>query len=204
MVKARRIDLRVVAGLLLFGVGTLATSSVIRQAQEKTPVLVADGALQPGHVIEAGDLRAAGLSLAPGVSSVPADRSDALVGTTVARPLVPGQLLHPDDVSHGMPLSPGHVAVSVGVSAPQAAGGQLRPGDLVMVLSTENPDRPEARTTMVLSSVEVLSVSEPADVSAGPELTVTLEVDADDAAAVTQAAHSGAIDLVLYPPGRAP
>lgn len=199
--RTRRIDLRVVVGLLLFAVGILATSGLIRQAQQRTPVLVATRALEPGHTIEDGDLRAAEVGLGPGVASVPAEDLRLVEGQVLAAPVEAGQLITPGAVSSGPSVSAGQVALSIGVTPQHAAGGALRSGDRVQLLATEDPDRPTARTSVLLSDVEVVAVTQEQGPAADPLMTVTLAVDSDDAAGIAQAANSGVLDLALLPAG---
>ena len=49
--RLRRLDLRVAVGLLLMLVAVLGGASLIRSAQDRIPVLVAAGSVQPGEVI---------------------------------------------------------------------------------------------------------------------------------------------------------
>lgn len=199
-VRTRRIDLRIVVGLLLFVVGVLATSGLIRQAKERTPVLVVTRALEPGEILGSEDLRVAEMGLASGIATVSADDLDSVVGGILTSPLEAGQVLAPGAISGGPSLSTEQVAMSVAVAPSRAAGGNLRSGDRVMLLGTEDPDRPTARTTVLLPSVEVVAVDEAQGPGVDPNLTVTLAVGANDAQSVVQAANSGVLDLVLLPP----
>jgi len=197
--RSRRIDMRVVVGLLLFSVGILATSGIIRQAQERTPVLVAARSLEPGHTIEQGDLRVAEIGLGPGIATLSANELESVEGGVLRAPLEPGQLMTPGAVAAGPALSVGQVAISVGVAPQHAAGGSLRSGDRVQLLATEDPDQPTARTSRLLSAVEVIAVHQEQGPAADPILTVTLAISSDDATAVAQAANSGVLDLALLP-----
>lgn len=199
--RTRRIDLRVVIGLLLFAVGILASSGLIRQAQERTPVLVATRALQPGDTIEDGDLRVAEVGLSPGIASLSASELDAVVGRVLAAPVEAGQVMTLGAIGSGPSLAVGEVAISVGVAPQHAAGGSLRSGDRVALLATEDPDRPTARTSVLLSDTEVIAVQQEQGPGVDPLLTVTLAIASDDAAAVAQAANSGVLDLALLPAG---
>lgn len=199
--RTRRIDLRVVVGLLLFIVGILATSGLVRQAKERTPVLVATRQLEAGETLRSEDMRVAELGLGSGVAIISAHELDAVVGQVLTAPLEAGQVLAPGAVASGQSLAAGQVAVSVAVAPSHAAGGSLRAGDRVMLLGTTEPDRPTARTTVLLSEVEVIAVGREDGPGADPNLTVTLAVSADDASSVVQAANSGVLDLVLLPTG---
>lgn len=202
--RSRRIDLRVVVGLLLFVVGVFATSGFIRQANERTPVFVAARTLQPGQMLSPSDLRVAEVGLAPGVAAIPAGSVHDLAGKAVMSPLEEGQILSPASVAAGSALVPGQVAMSVAVAPSHAAGGALRAGDHVMVLSTQSPDRMSASTAVLLSEVEILSVETEDGAGVEPAVTVTVAISENDAPALAQAANSGVIDLVLLPTGGSP
>lgn len=199
--RSRRIDLRIVVGLLLFLAGVLATSAIVRQANERSSVLVAATDLEAGHALAPGDLRVAEVSIGGGVASIGADQLDVVAGRVLAGPVESGQVLSPSSIAAGPPLEPGQVAISVGVLPAHAAGGALQSGNRVMVLATEDPDRPTARTAVLLSDVRVIAVGHPEGPGADPSLTVTLAVAEEDAAALAQAANSGVLDLVLLPGG---
>lgn len=203
-VRTRRIDLRIVVGLLLFVVGVLATSGLIRQAKERTPVLVAAHSLEPGDTVGSEDLRVAEMGLATGVATLSADELDSVVGQVLTSPIEAGQVLAPGAISSGPSLGAGEVALSVAVAPSRAAGGSLRSGDRVMLLGTQDPDRPTARTSVLLPSVEIIAVDEAQGPGVEPSLTVTLAVGTDDAQSVVQAANSGVLDLVLLPSEESP
>jgi Flp pilus assembly protein CpaB len=198
--QTRRIDLRIVVGLLLFIVGVLATSSLIRQAKQRSPVLVVARSLQPGDTMGSSDLRVAELGLASGVATVPAADVNSVVGHALTSPVEAGQVLAPGAISQAPALATGQVALSVPVAPAHAAGGSLRSGERVMLLGTEDPDRPTARTTVLLPSVQVIAVATAQGPGVEPNLTVTLAVGTRDAQSVVQAANSGVLDLVLLPP----
>lgn len=202
--KVRRIDFRVVIGLLLFVVGVIATSGIIQKARERSPILVAAQPMEAGETIEAADLQVAEMGLAPGVTTVGASELDAVVGQTLRAPLEPGQLLAPGAVASGPAIAAGEVAMSIGIPPARAAGGNLRAGDRVMALATSNPDRPNATTSVLISGVEVVAVQLPSEQAADPNITVTLAVSSTDAAALAQSQNSGLIDLVRLPSGEAP
>lgn len=199
--RSRRIDLRVVVGLLLFAVGILATSGVIREANERTSVLVAARTLQPGQTLRPDDIRVAEVGLAPGIVAIFAADVHDIVGEAVVSPLEEGQILSPASVATGSALAPGQVAMSVAVAPSHAAGGALQAGNRVMVLSTQSPDRTSARTVVLLAEVEILSVGSEDGPGAEPAITVTLAVSESEAPILAQAANSGVIDLVLLPAG---
>src|SRR6266542_5738806 len=87
----RRLDLRLVTGLLLMLVAVVGGSSLIRNAQARTPALVAAATVQPGEVIEASDLRVVELSVPAGIAYLPASARNAIVGKVAAEHLWAGK-----------------------------------------------------------------------------------------------------------------
>lgn len=203
IVRTRRIDLRVVLGLLLFVVGVVATAGVMRQAQERTPVLVAARSLVPGETLSSGDLRVAEIGLAPGVATLPAAATESLVGRMVTARVEEGQVLSPAAVADELPATEGKVALSVEVPPSHAASAAITSGDRVMLFATRDPGRATASTTMLLSSVEVVAVETVENAGTQPALTVMLAVLPQNAQRVVEAANAGVLDLVLIPRGEA-
>ena len=134
--RLRRLDLRVAIGLLLMTVAVLGGASLIRNAQARTPVLVAAGSVQPGEVIEASDLRVAEISLPAGVSYLSASMEGEIEGRVAAEPLWDGKVLAPGSVAEAPPLAPGMVAITLLLPPESAVGGGVRAGDNVAVLSS--------------------------------------------------------------------
>ena len=203
--RLRRLDLRVAIGLLLMTVAVLGGASLIRNAQARTPVLVAAGSVQPGEVIEASDLRVAEISLPAGVSYLSASMEGEIEGRVAAEPLWEGKVLAPGSVAETPPLAPGMVAITLLLPPESAVGGSVRAGDNVAVLSSPGvneagADQESSATTILLTEVPVLSVRQ-ASTAEGEGLLVTLTLRLEEARAVAEARASGRVDLALLPGG---
>jgi Flp pilus assembly protein CpaB len=197
--RLRRLDLRVVAGLLLMLVAVVGGSSLIRNAQARTPVLVAAGTVQPGEVIKPGDIRIVEASLPAGIAYLPASARNDVVGRVAAEPLWTGKVLGPGSLSDAPPLAPGMVAFSLLLSPQAAVAGNLRAGDHVAVLaspSSDQPAKPGSSTTILFTDVPVLSVRQ-VSASDGENLLVTLTLRLEEARAVAEAKAIGRVDLAL-------
>jgi Flp pilus assembly protein CpaB len=195
----------VAIGLLLMTVAVLGGASLIRNAQARTPVLVAAGSVQPGEVIEASDLRVAEISLPAGVSYLSASMEGEIEGQVAAEPLWEGKVLAPGSVAETPPLAPGMVAITLLLSPESALGGGVRAGDNVAVLSSPGVneaggDQESSATTILLTEVPVLSVRQ-ASTAEGEGLLVTLTLRLEEARAVAEARASGRVDLALLPGG---
>lgn len=199
--RLRRLDLRVVVGIVLMLVAVVGGSSLIRSAQERTPILLAAGTVQPGEVIEASDLRVAELSLPAGVAYLPASMKGEIVGRVAAEPLSDGKVLGPGSVSETAPLAPGTVAVTLLLPAESAVGGDIRAGDRVAVIASPGPDQAAADaspTTILFTEIPVLSVRQ-ASTAEGQGLLVTLTLRLEEARALAEAKSRGRVDLALVP-----
>lgn len=194
--RVRRIDLRIVIGILLMLFTMAAGATVIRKAQDRTPVLVAAQQVQPGEVITAEHLRTAWISAAEGIDYLPASARAGIVGQIAAEPLSRGKIIGSGAVIKTPALPAGFVAMSLALKPEKAAAGELRPGDRVAVIASTSPDRPDARTTILLRDIEILS-SRRNQSSEGSAVLVVLKVRLEEARAIAEAQSSGTIHLVL-------
>lgn len=195
-VRVRRLDLRIVIGVLLMLFAIAANATLIRKAQDRTPVLVAAQPVQPGEVITAEHLRTAWISAADGIDYLPASDRASIVGQIAAEPLTPGKIIGKGAVVKTSPLPAGFVGMSLALKPERAAAGELRPGDRVGVIASTSPDRPDARTTILLRDIEVLS-SRRSQTSEGSGVLVVLKVRLEEARAIAEAQSAGTIHLVL-------
>jgi Flp pilus assembly protein CpaB len=203
--RLRRFDLRVAVGLLLMLVAVLGGASLIRSAQDRTPVLVAAGSVQPGEVIGPSDLRVVEMSVPAGVAYLSASAEGQIEGRVAAEPLWDGKVLGPGSVAEAPPLAAGMVAITLLLPPESAVGGDVRSGDRVAVLSSPGVDeaggnQQKAATTILLPDVPVLSVRD-ASTSEGEGVFVTLTLRLDEARALAEARASGRVDLALLPGG---
>src|SRR6266545_7642747 len=197
----RRLDLRVVTGLLLMLVAVIGGSSLIRNAQARTPALIAAATVQPGEVIKASDLRVVEISVPAGIAYLPAAARRDVVGRVAAEPLWAGKVLGPGSASQAPPLAPGMVAFSLLLPPEAAVAGDVRAGDRVAVLASPPSDQTaragsRSGTTILFIDVPVLSVHE-ATSAEGQGLLVTLTLRLEEARAVAEARATGRVDLAL-------
>jgi Flp pilus assembly protein CpaB len=198
--RVRKVDLRIVAGVFLMILAIAANSALIRKAQDRTAVLVAAKAIQPGEVISASDLREADVSVAAGLDFLPASASGSLIGQVATEPITPGELIGRGSLAKIPPLPAGFVAMSAALKPERAAAGDLRPGDRVAVITSTSPDHPDARTTILLTDVEVLS-SRRTRTSEGDGVIVVLKIRLEEARSIAEAQAAGTIQLVLLSAG---
>jgi Flp pilus assembly protein CpaB len=200
--RFRRLDLRVAIGLVLMLVAVLGGASLIRKAQERTPILLVARTVQPGQVIEDADLRVAEVSIPAGVDYAPASMRGEIVGRVASEPLWEGKVVSSASASEVPPLPPGAVAISLLLPAESALGGDVRSGDRVAVISSPTADQAtageERPTTILFTEVPVLSVRQASAVE-GQGLLVTLTLQLEEARALAEARAKGRVDLALLP-----
>lgn len=203
--RLRRLDLRVVVGLLLMTVAVVGGASLIRSAQARTPILVSAGTVQPGEVIDGSDLRVVEMSVPAGIAYLSASAQGQVEGRVAAEPLWEGKVLGPGSVAEAPPLAAGTVAITLLLPPESAVGGEVRAGDRVAVLSSPGLNeagggQEQSATTILLTEVPVLSVRQ-ASTAEGEGLLVTLTLRLEEARAVVEARASGRVDLALLPGG---
>lgn len=193
--RIRRLDMRVVVGVILMLFAIAGTASIVKKAQDRVPVLVAARSVEAGEVIRSSDLRVANISIAGGVSYLEASESRAIHGQVAAKPISAGEILSSHSVASKASLPAGYVAMSVAIKPSRAAAGSLRSGDHVAVISSPSPERNEP-STILFTDVVVQSARQ-GQTSEGSTLVVALRLRLDEARALAEAQTRGAVDLVL-------
>jgi hypothetical protein len=171
---------RVIAGIVLVLVATVAGAVVIGQAEHSARVWAMTRALTPGIVLRADDLQAV-TARVPGGSAryLPAGDKSKLVGLTVNRALSAHELLPTSALSRTAP------GTTVSVPLPSGGGPHVSRGQRVRLwVST-----PRCPAVVVLADVAVQDVADSGGgtFGTGAGQTVVLRVRADDASRVVQA-----------------
>lgn len=193
--RLRRLDMRVVVGVILMLFAIAGTTSIVQKARDRVSVLVAARSVEAGELIKPTDLRVADISVSRGISYLAASRNREIAGQIAAKPLASGEILSPQSVVTKASLPAGYVAMSVAIKPSRAAAGSLRGGDHVAVISSPSPERNES-STILFTDVVVQSVRQ-AQTSEGSAIIVALRLRLDEARALAEAQTKGAIDLVL-------
>lgn len=158
-------------------------------------VVKATSQLPGGTVVSAADLildRVAASDVPEGALTDP----DALIGKTLAAPVAENQMLTLlTAVAARTSVSPGHVIAPLRL-ADIALGTLLRPGDVVDVVAA-NTDAQQA--VVVAAGARVVTIPDLPDERAGPGpdgALVLIDVDAQTASAVAQAAASATLSVI--------
>jgi Flp pilus assembly protein CpaB len=182
--------------VLLVVLSTLATVTLMSNANETTDVLVASRTIAPGDVISAGDLRSERLDEDASVNALAAVRSDEVVGRTAAFTIPEGALVTAAQVRDG-PAIPANSEIAGAIVKPGQFPVGLRVGDRVRVIeaaasagATTGTVEGRERGTAVVTDVQSLE-----DGSGG--VAVSLAVPSNAAVDVASGGAAGRLSLVV-------
>lgn len=155
-----RVDMRLVAGLVLVAVAVGGGIALWREAQVTVPYVATTRAIPAGHVLEAADLQLVQARLEGPLAALAVGETGlaALVGQTSASSIPAGALVLRPQLGSGPVLGPHEVAVTVPVEA-DAVYPRLRRGDLVAVTATSDRGKPQSLTTTLIERATVYDVA---------------------------------------------
>jgi Flp pilus assembly protein CpaB len=214
--RARRVarpgwlNLRTVAGLLLFTAAIIGGGRFLEAARTTSPAWAATRDIPRGAPVTAADLRLVEVQLPGDLAAGYLSGREAPEGLIATESIRAGTLIATDSVDASAEVGPGR-AITVPVAPEHAVGGALRPGDLVDVFATTSEGGAAACTRLVAPGVEVLeAVAAGGIVLEGETLAgITLSVTPEQAAALAHAIRTSEIDVAVHqgrvaepPPGR--
>ncbi|HEX4775645.1 MAG TPA: RcpC/CpaB family pilus assembly protein [Acidimicrobiia bacterium] len=196
--RLRRVDGRLVLGIVLVAVSVLGGLRLVAAADHTVTVLAAARDLPADHVVTRGDVRVTRVRTDGAVlgSLVRDDRPDALVGRVLVAPVARDALIPSAAVGRG----PVHGReMTVPITPEHALGGAVRVGDRVDVLATFAKGGKDARTLTVVHDAQVVDTVRTKGIlgdHAGDLSAVTLSVRPDDAVYLAFALHTAEVDVV--------
>jgi Flp pilus assembly protein CpaB len=194
---ASRVSTGHVVMMLAGALGVLLTLTVLRSADDTSPVLVASHDLAPGTVLDDASFHVArvhadGAILATLYAS---DQLDALRGRVVTSVVHEGELVAHTSIAERDGKSSART-MSFPIPRSRAVAGKLEAGDRIDVLAV---DHDTGRAGYVVTGAEVVSAesrSSGALSGASDDITVSLVVDPVSAPALAAAVDSGTLMLV--------
>lgn len=193
-VPRRRSAAMIGLALALLAGTTLGFNHVLSSASDTSPVLVVSDHVARGEQIGADDLQVAELPEAPGLTAVPADQMNDVVGQVAAVNLVPGATLTPQAYSDALSPSEGMTYVGVALDSSQMPAHPLVSGDQVRIVDTpSSQSEPPVESPHTITAT-VLSVTE---LEGTGVKVVDLEVESEQAPALAARAATGRVALVL-------
>ena len=179
----------IVAGALLLVIGCLTTGFLITNAGDRRAVLVVSRAVRAGGTLQDQDIGEAQVSADRSLRPIAASRRNQVVGRVAGVGLVPGTLLTEGHLATGPIVGEGLAAIGLSLR-PGQYPPRLRALDRIQIVraSQQGPGRPE-----VLNEQARVLTADYSEAGA----TVTVIVPVAQAAAITAAAASGQVGVVL-------
>lgn len=193
--RARRPGV-LIAGAGLAIIGGLGATTLAANAGDRQAVLVAATDVAAGHTLTPQDLTQALIAVDPGVSVLPADGLDAVVGQVAAAALPAGSILAAEDVVPAGPPAVGQLVVPLPVTTTMMPAAGLRPGARLLVVDTPLAQADPTPGDPQEFPVEVTAIAAP-DVNG--VVVVDVVVDADLGSEVAKRAATGRFVLVVQP-----
>jgi hypothetical protein len=196
----RRRPMMIVASALLVGLGILISVAMYQRLNHQVQVLVVQRDVAAGSVITAADLGTASIATS-GVSDVPAEQRDQVIGLVAASALHPGMLLAASDLVSSLPPAPGQVLVGVSLRPSALLASGLAPGDHVTLIGTpgvigENSSGGSPNDSLITPVAGVVQAVDATPNQDG-EVVVDVLVPASAGAAVVQQDSTGQIGLMI-------
>lgn len=180
-------------GVLAIVLSALGAATLFRAVGPSQEYLAVARDVPVGAQVTSPDLRIVRLNSSPGLSPVPIDRVEEVVGAYAAVPLTAGTLLSMDQLTDQRVPGPGQQLVAIGLSRDRLPGGTLRAGDPVMLVATSGQVATDDQPRTFPAQVHDLQESE----GRGTDLVVSLLVAERDGALVAALAADGRLTVVL-------
>lgn len=194
-VKKRRRPWLWVTAILLVAVGALLTGAVANMVKETVPVVVSTRDVPRGTTLTRDDLATVEIHPDPSIRSVSAADLDDLVGQIALIDVPKGNLLSPGTTSSEVALPDGQALVGVALTPPQMPAGELKPGQIVQLVSTPRAGDDVTDAAPVIS-VEATVVAT-APVTDTNLTVVNVHVEAAEAEKVASMSATGRVGLIV-------
>lgn len=154
--RARRSPRLILIGLLCTCLGGLGCAVAWQRTTHAHQVIVVARALARGEQVGAGDLTTTSIGAASGVSTVAADRLDALVGRTALVDLPSGALVTADSIGDSA-IAPGTSVIGLHLPAGRVPSTLVPGADVVLATAPAPDDDPDAELAKEQSPGMVVS-----------------------------------------------
>src|SRR4051794_39920219 len=192
--KLRRRPMLVAVSAALVIVGGLTSVWAYSTSTATQQVVAIRTDVPQGEVINREDLQVVRISLDPALSSVPAERLDALVGQHAAFALTAGSLLSDRAVTPTEVPAPGTSVVGLALGPGQLPAGPIEVGDKVRIVSTPGKQG-DVNPSTLRSFTGKAVVIRAADASG--QVEVSVEVLANQATEIAARSATGNVALLL-------
>lgn len=179
------------------GVGAISALMMVVGLQSYTKrvsVIVANGEIERGQIVDVGDIKVVELSGVSGLNIF--DDPNELVGKIATVSLTEGDVLSSSTVSETIGLDANQSVSGLVVGPGQYPTKDLKPGDLVDVIAAGSKEN--GGGARLASGVRIYAVLQPEEVGSRTDLLVSVVLDDDQATAVAaQVEQPGGIRLTL-------
>lgn len=193
--RARRSPRLIVLGLLCACLGGLGSALALHQLTDARQIVVVSHDVVRGEVVRAADLGTVSVGAASGVSVIPAEQLDSLVGKTALVDLGRGAVLAPGDIGEPT-IAAGRTHVGLRLPAGRVPGG-IRAGSPIVVASAPGPTD-DASVQVTLVRVDAQVASSPVPQSDGG---LAFDIDVPESASLQVATLAAAERLVVVAKG---
>lgn len=184
-------------GVLAIVLAALGAATLFRAVGPSQEYLAVARDVPVGAQVVSDDLRIVRLNSSPGLSPVPIDQVDRVVGRYAAVSLTAGTLLSMEQLTDQQVPGPGEQLVAIGVSRDRLPGRTLRAGDPVLLVATSAQGAaPDEQPRTFDARVHDL---QDADGRGADLVVVSLLVAERDGAVVASLAAAGQLTVVLVP-----
>lgn len=195
LVRKRRRPVLWVASILLIAIAALLAGAVVNQIRDTVPVLAMSRDVARGAVITDGDLTTVEVHPDPALRMIDATSRDEVVGQLAMIDLPAGSLVVPGATGSEVQMPEGQVMVGVALTPPQMPAGQLKPGQVVQLVSTPRTgDDVTDDTPAVSIEATVVATTTVPDTNL---VVVNVHVGAAQAERAAQLSASGRVALIV-------
>lgn len=161
---------------------------------QRTPIMVANEAIERGQIIDQSNLKVVEVS---GSGSLNAFKdSEGLVGKIATTSLAEGDVFSSSVVATSIGIEDGQSVSGIVVGPGQYPTKDLKPGDIVDILAAGSPEK--GGGDKLASSVRVYAVLPPEEVGSNTDILVSVVLNDDEAGAVAaQVEQPGGVRLTL-------
>lgn len=183
-------------GVLMIVLAALGAATLFRAIGPSEQYLVLTEDVPAGTQLTSDHLNLVRLNTGPGLSALPADRAEEVVGAYTAVPLMEGTLLAEEQLTPEQVPGPGEQLVSVSLDPSRVPGDTLPSGAPVMLVATADRSEEAGPRTFDATVHDVRSAQ-----GRSNDLYVSLVVPASDGATVAELAASEQLTVVRVPGG---
>ncbi|MEU2621827.1 hypothetical protein ABZ642_27410 [Streptomyces sp. NPDC007157] len=193
--------------VLLILLGALGATMLVLQAGDRIEVIKVTDDIQAGESVNSSNATSVLVAADDSINYVKWDQLDSLKSYKARSTIYKGTVVIGDMFTKGSSLPAGKAAVGVALKEGQYPA-DIKPGDVVAVYNVATTSSGSGNTgatstssgTPIVDNAKVATKSDNSDatISTG-NLSLTLLVNQDDAAAVARAASAGAVAIVHVP-----